>query len=415
MGYAAYLRKDYVQAETLLKASLASVADNPRAKSNLALAIGCQGRYDESVALFRDVHGQDEAEVLCNLAYVKSQRGEVVEATKIYKQVLSIDPKFVKAATALAQLKSADVPGQAVAQQKPYHKYMQKAPIIPAKSAVADVPVAATPESETAVIETPVVDAAMPVPTEEFDAFEAVVVQTADQVVQEVELDDPSPWTEEEPDLKSVPASVPAPVTAEATEEAQPPVQITPAPQRVQIKALITAEAPAAVVEEKVEETSVSAQAVLEPAATDDAPRELTDAWTSAQTSISEQFGPEWLSTREEQIQARSGQSGYMGFCPVTLRDELKLVDAMPQYTVEYQFQRLQFSSEEAMQKFLAKPERYLPAAGGLDVVAVSQGTAVAQGSLEHALWFRKKLYLFLNRENMETFRTQAREFAVQE
>lgn len=403
MGYSAYLQKDHAQAESLLRACLATVPDHPRAKSNLALAVGCQGRYDECLALFREVHGQDEAEVLCNLAYVKSQRGEVVEAAALYKQVLAIDPKFVKAATALAQLRSSDVPGQTVAQQKPYHKYMNQS--VEGASGVSKPPV------KPASIE----NVASQIPTTE--AVDSSVVQTADQVVQispheAVEEQDPAPWSDAEPDLT---------ISSSPSQQRQFPVEhpiatqvvpVAPAAPSVGTKTVATDQGVTA-----VENTPAEIPAPNDSAAKAEAeePRELTDGWAAAEASVVEQFGPEWLDAREEQLKARTGQSGFMGFCPVALRDELKLVDALPQYSAEHQSTKFQFGSEEALQKFVAKPERYLPAAGGLDVVAVSQGTAVAQGSLEHAMWFRKKLYLFFSRENMELFRTQARDFAVQD
>jgi YHS domain-containing protein len=142
---------------------------------------------------------------------------------------------------------------------------------------------------------------------------------------------------------------------------------------------------------------------------------ESSEGWHSVSSDGVEPCGPRCLADRTGQIAARRGQVGLMGFCPVALRDEQKLVDALPQHVAEYQSQKYQFSTAEAVEKFRADPERYLPAAGGLDVVAVGQGTAVALGSLEHAVWFRHKLYLFLTRENMELFRTQARQFAVQQ
>lgn len=457
MGYAAYLQRDYVQAESLLKASLAKSPNNPRAKSNLALAIGCQGRYDECQALFREVHGQDQAEILCNLAYVKSQRGDVVDAVALYKQVLAIDPKFIKAATALAQLKSADAAVQTVAQQKPYHKYMQKASLDPAPPAVAAAPeasaaaldeapdfvatqVAATQDAatEASVASVTVQPMAAPPQTRpvaklkipagtaaqmtalDCDEPASTVVQTADQFVHEpavaevVEFDDPAPWTEAEPGVTSDPSPLQARQFPLESAHAATSKPESSEPRPIKIKPAVSAKALTAVVAAPAQ-ASVPPQCDAKSTKHVGAPRELAGDWTGSETGINEQFGAEWLSTREEQLKARSGQAGFMGFCPVALRDELKLIDALPQYTAEHQSQKFQFSSEEAMKKFLAKPERYLPAAGGLDVVAVSQGTAVAQGSLEHALWFRKKLYLFLSRENMELFRIQARELAVQE
>ena len=89
-------------------------------------------------------------------------------------------------------------------------------------------------------------------------------------------------------------------------------------------------------------------------------------------------------------------------------------MDARSEFRVEYRSHVYEFSSSEAKQKFAAAPERYTASASGLDVVAINQGTTIALGSLEHALWFRHKLYLFLNEQNKEQFRSQCRQLAVE-
>ena len=55
---------------------------------------------------------------------------------------------------------------------------------------------------------------------------------------------------------------------------------------------------------------------------------------------------------------------------------------------------------------FLASPGKYLPAAGGQDVVSL--GSQRPQpGSLDHATWHRGQLYLFASPENLATFTKQ--------
>lgn len=397
MGYSAYLQQEYAQAEQLLSASLQQAPNNPRAKSNLALAIGCQGRYDESLVLFREIHGQDEAEVLCNLAYVKSQRGDVGEARKLYKQVLALDPDMKKAKTALAQLKAPGNAAQTVADGKPYHKYMNRPAETKQKPAAKPV---------EAVAQAPAHD-----DTHE-DAFSLPEgVKTVSNSREEPAKAEPakpqsSPATEDSWAAAADESASQAPREFPVEEEsAAGSLQSLKEPQTVATDA-----APFTVIEETpvIAAPVIAAPVIAAPVkpAPTAAPAELLE-------SSDEPFSPDWLKNREQRISDRAGQSGFMGFCPVALRDKLQLVDASPEYAVDYHSQKFQFSTDEALKKFLADPDRYLPAAGGLDVVAVSQGTAVAQGSLEHALWFRHKLYLFLSREHLETFRTQAREFAV--
>lgn len=399
MGYAAFLRQNYLESERLLRAALAIAEDNPRATSNLALAVGFQGRYDESLALFRQVHGQDEAEVLCNLAYVKTQRGDTDEAAALYQQVLAIDPHVKKASVALAALKPAEPKTPMVAQQKPYRKYMnENKPTVTKSRPDAAVPVAQV-ES---------------VPTDQPANPEITLTgQSEDQESSAEDDQSLTGWADYA--AETTPAAPTAPkrtIPEEPVVKSQTAKTRSAAPMPVERQTVTAKETPIAVVEE-----SVPIQAVL-PDEIDQAfedPEEVFDGWAAVRAAAPEPFGPEWLAARLEQIAERRGQAGFMSFCPVALRDEQSLVDALPLYTAEYQSQKYQFSSEAAQKKFVAQPERYLPAAGGLDVVAVSQGTAVAQGSLEHALWFRHKLYLFLTRENLEIFRTQARQFAVQQ
>jgi Flp pilus assembly protein TadD/YHS domain-containing protein len=408
MGYAAFLRKEYQQAETLLRASLSRSGENPRAKTNLALTVGMQGRYDESLELFRQVHGQDEAEVLCNLAYVKSQRGDVSGAKELYKQALAIDPTMSRATVALAELKSGQANGQQMAQQKSYRKYMnENAPKPPKPRALANkaAEAAKTPESNEKLAETTVAQEAI--------AEEPTVTLTAKTETKEAgtkKADPSSTWAEKT--WESSEASPSPPRRAIPDDGAR-----VPALSSHDRPSLIPVETAAPAVERGASEpqddaTAMATAVVDELEGAFEVPEAAVDGWTATEA---ETFRPEFLDSRAEQVSVRRGQAGFMGFCPVALRDEQNLVDALPQYTAEYQSQSYQFSSEEALKKFQAHPERYVAAAGGLDVVAVSQGTAVAQGSLEHALWFRHKLYLFLSRENMEVFRAQARQFAVQQ
>lgn len=393
-GYSACLQKDYVTAEQLLEASLTHAADNPRAKSNLALAVGLQGRDDECEALFREVHGEDEVEVLCSLAYVKSQRGDLDEAIDLYQQAVAIDPTAKKAAVALIQLK-ADARAATIAEQKPYRKFMNEN-----RPTVA----AAKPEAQDEVAQSAVEEE-----SEDRAAAEvALAVETRTDAAGTLADADENltDWSESDEALESPAADVVRDFPLEeATESTSPETaaESTETPSAVQT--VTTEDSPFTIVEAPESDDAAAA----------DETNDFADVWAAGPETEPNRYSPEAQAERLAQIMARSGQSGFMSFCPVALRDETRLLDTQPQFTAEHQSQTYQFSSEAAQQKFEANPARYLPAAGGLDVVAVSQGTAVAQGSLEHALWFRHKLYLFLTAENRELFRQQARQFAVQQ
>ncbi len=113
-------------------------------------------------------------------------------------------------------------------------------------------------------------------------------------------------------------------------------------------------------------------------------------------------------------IQARSGQAGFKGFCPVELRDRRELIDTNPQFTATFGLQTYTFSSAEAKTAFEADPSRYAPAAGGSDVVLLVNSGEEEQGMLDYALWYRDRLYLFRSRETMAMFNKDPQRFANQ-
>lgn len=119
-------------------------------------------------------------------------------------------------------------------------------------------------------------------------------------------------------------------------------------------------------------------------------------------------------SHQQRQIQSRSGQAGFKGFCPVELRDRRELIDTNPQFTATFGLQTYTFSSAEAKAAFEADPSRYAPAAGGSDVVLLVNSGEEEQGMLDYALWYRDRLYLFRSRETMAMFNKDPQRFANQ-
>ena len=116
--------------------------------------------------------------------------------------------------------------------------------------------------------------------------------------------------------------------------------------------------------------------------------------------------------TREkmELIAARRGLKGFKGFCPVMLRDHRELVNASLDHSAVYHGKTYWFSSAEAKEAFLAAPEAYAPANGGIDLVHFSQTGEKTDGSLDHAVWFRGQLYLFSSDANKEEFKSAPRD-----
>jgi YHS domain-containing protein len=107
---------------------------------------------------------------------------------------------------------------------------------------------------------------------------------------------------------------------------------------------------------------------------------------------------------KQRLIGERAGQRGLKGFCPVVLRDQRELADVNPGYCSVYHGQRYCFSSSEAQARFDAAPHKYAPAAGGVDVVVKANSDQALEGSLDFALWYKDRLYLFCSPESLHAF-----------
>ena len=119
--------------------------------------------------------------------------------------------------------------------------------------------------------------------------------------------------------------------------------------------------------------------------------------------------------TREKmlKIRERGGMKGLKGFCPITLHDDRELVDAKPDYHATYRGQKFHFASADAKSKFEEDPSLYAPAAYGADVVALTRDKDVVEGSLDHAAWFKGRLYLFGSQDAHDAFVASPVQFAT--
>ena len=118
-------------------------------------------------------------------------------------------------------------------------------------------------------------------------------------------------------------------------------------------------------------------------------------------------------SDKLKKIAERSELTGLKGFCPVALRDLRELKDARPSFQAEFNGDYYNFSSAEALEKFKAEPQKYAPAAAGNDVVLSAGEGASQQGSLDRAVWYRNRLYLFSTKDSHEEFVASPSKFAV--
>jgi YHS domain-containing protein len=118
-------------------------------------------------------------------------------------------------------------------------------------------------------------------------------------------------------------------------------------------------------------------------------------------------------SDKLRKIAERSELTGLKGFCPVALRDSRELKDARPSFQAKFDGNFYNFSSAEALAKFEAEPKKYVPAAAGQDVVLAANEGSNREGSLDRAVWYRNRLYLFSTKSSHEQFVASPSKFAV--
>jgi YHS domain-containing protein len=118
--------------------------------------------------------------------------------------------------------------------------------------------------------------------------------------------------------------------------------------------------------------------------------------------------------SRMQQIAAREGV-GLKGYCAVALRDERRLADGKAAYVSYYQGKPYYFSSESAKVRFDASPSDYAPASGGEDLTMKTLTGEVVEGSLDHSVWYKGRLYLFHTADNLKTFMAAPSAMAIDE
>lgn len=166
---------------------------------------------------------------------------------------------------------------------------------------------------------------------------------------------------------------------------------------------------------------AVIAQPPVDIAAQDDSPQPaVTEQEERKQPELTVEERRRLLASRARRdhqtyrIMARTGKTGFKGFCPVELRDNRELVDSRQDHKARFALQTYYFSSEEARVAFEENPSRYAPAAGGSDVVLLVNTSEEEPGSLDFSLWYRDRLFLFRSRETQQLFSKNPARYANQ-
>jgi Tfp pilus assembly protein PilF len=104
-GYFHYERGDLAEAEKCFRQALEANPKHLRATVNLGLALGKQGRFDESLETFRRVLPASQA--YCNVGVLRAQQGKTAEARRDLEEALHLEPGLKQARAVLDHLDNA--------------------------------------------------------------------------------------------------------------------------------------------------------------------------------------------------------------------------------------------------------------------------------------------------------------------
>lgn len=407
MGFSAYQQKDYRSAEALLQASMDLSPGDPRVVNTLAMAIGFQGRYAESLAIFRRVNSETQSQI--NVAHIQTQRDEPEAAMATYQKALSNDPGNKPASIALQQLHAAHRRISPVTPQPTEH--------LAALASVAShsSPVAVQPAWEAGL---PAPSAtASPAAVGSVEELPRPLITSVDEL--------PSLGATSQP-LIIIPNDGRWVPTAPAPELVS---DVAAAETKFELPVCSNPQSELATLPEKPSTANESVVTQIPAQVPDELADDVRDAFTGEENAreaptadMEELVGLDWaqadLAREKADVDAgikASLQSGdcLRGFCPVALRDERRLAPTRPELVTEYQSKTYHFSTAEARDKFIAYPETYAPVAGGMDIIEALRGHDAADGSLDFACWFRHRLHMFSTADNLAAFRAAPRNFAA--
>ncbi len=384
MGYLAYQRKDFEKAESFLEQSVRLNGTDQRNINNLAIARAWRGKDESSLATFRTICSEEEA--VQRLTAIQATRGEntrVQSSTNSMAQATPRTPASGRAKIAAVDSNSVDLP------------------------APAPLDIVTVSTTEQVTIET-------------VDRSADLKMDVTTEVTSEVTVELPSllpPLPVESAPEELPPAPEMLVEVTESTRSSSVPFEFAAAPST-------QAEDKNAGVVQLDSQLIVAAIPMPSPpsppASLPEVPAsDSQQAWTSRPESIwrktpASRSGivdgqpvhwnqPEiWQTSASSE--ATDAKKKEWGVCLVTLAEENRLELGLPEFSMEYQSRHYRFSSADALTRFRVSPQRYVPAAEGLDVVAAKTQQKQIAGTLNFAQWYQRQLYLFSSRENAEAF-----------
>ena len=434
MGYVAFLQKNYDRSERLLELSVEQNRSDRRTINNLAIVRGWRVEDEACLSTLRSIYNEEES--IRRLAAIQMARGDKDRALKNYDlaQRISGRPPL----TMIAQSTTNQIETRATSTSASEFKLPAPAPIRSTPKQSNEQSTASAQSRRTrqnSIIQTsntvelppsPDVPAESMIEKPKSRFSKALIITMARSVelappvatrIAPSSRIEPKLAPPDTPNIAMAPPSIdeipPSPVEAVVTTIAvsmveEPPtaavertfdLELVPPPVEVQ--------AP-----EQTKPVAIAQQTIPEPPEALPLPESETiriNTWYRTPVSRGGQHvkspAPATIKHSITEGTSEAPEAGLRGVCLVTLYEEKRIVPVGLDFTAEYQSQHYQFHSAAALEKFKAAPQRYAPAAGGLDVVAVRNERRVIPGSLAFSLWYRHQLYLFSSRENADAFR----------
>jgi YHS domain-containing protein len=144
-------------------------------------------------------------------------------------------------------------------------------------------------------------------------------------------------------------------------------------------------------------------------------PRTLAEAPVQKAAHLLEKSSTRSAATQVSGTISPAPFEGMEGMCPVALKDNRKLIEAQPTIVSTYKGKTFAFSTPEAKRTFDQNPKKYAPVGSGADVVKLASGKKGVDGNLEHAAWFRGRLYLFSSAETRLEFVDEPTKFVIED
>lgn len=124
-------------------------------------------------------------------------------------------------------------------------------------------------------------------------------------------------------------------------------------------------------------------------------------------------YSPSTPSAGREGVGPKTTTAALNGYCPVELSLNGRWVLGDLRWTVVHRGMIFRLSGPEQRQRFLADPDRFVPANAGNDVVMTVAQNRTVPGQTKHCAIYRDRLYMFSSVETQFEFNKRPDRYAV--